>query len=63
MASFMPEKKKIAEEEDKKTEVAVTAKKAPAPTKPREKTSALAPAAPFPHASGAESWKLNENAS
>jgi HSP20 family protein len=44
----MPKKKKPAEgEETKKTEVAVTAKKTPAPSKPREKPTAMAPAAPL----------------
>jgi HSP20 family protein len=42
----MPKKKKPAEgEEAKKTEVAITTKKAP-PSKPKEKPAALAPAAP-----------------
>jgi HSP20 family protein len=42
----MPKKKKPAEEETKKTEVAVTKKKAPAAEKPKEKPTALTPAAP-----------------
>ena len=42
----MPKKKKPAEKEAKKTEVAVTAKKAPASRKPKKKATALAPAAP-----------------
>lgn len=43
----MPKKKKLAEgEENKKTEVAVTTKKAPASRKPKEKPTAIAPAAP-----------------
>jgi HSP20 family protein len=49
MASFMPEKKKISEEKETsmKTEVAVTKKKARAVSKPSEKPSVLAPAAPL----------------
>jgi len=48
MANFMPEKKKSTEgKEGKKTEVAVTASKAPAASKPRGKSTALAPAAPL----------------
>jgi HSP20 family protein len=48
MVNFMPKKKKSAEgEEAKKTEAAVTTKKAPASKKPREKSTALAPAAPL----------------
>jgi HSP20 family protein len=43
----MPRKKKTTGEEAKKTEVAVTAKKVPASIKPREKSTALAPAAPL----------------
>jgi HSP20 family protein len=47
MVNFMPRKKKPTEGEDtKKTEVAVTTKKAPASKKPKEKPTALAPAAP-----------------
>ena len=43
----MPKKKKPAEaEETKKTDVAVTKKKAPAAKKPKEKPTSLAPAAP-----------------
>jgi HSP20 family protein len=42
----MPKKKKPAEKEAKKTEVAVTAKKTPASRKPKKKATALAPAAP-----------------
>lgn len=42
----MPKKKKPAEEETKKTEVEVTTKKAPASTKSKEKTTAIAPPAP-----------------
>jgi len=44
----MPEKKKLAEgEETKKTEVAVTKKKAPASRKPKEKPTVIAPSAPL----------------
>ena len=44
----MPKKKKQTEgEEPKKTEVAVTAKKAPAAKQPRNKPTALAPVAPL----------------
>jgi HSP20 family protein len=44
----MPKKKKPTEgEEAKKTEVAVTSTKAPVASRPREKTSALAPVAPL----------------
>jgi HSP20 family protein len=43
----MPKNKKSTEgEETKKTEVAVTTKKAPASKKPKEKTTAIAPTAP-----------------
>jgi HSP20 family protein len=43
----MPKKKQPTEgEETKKTEVAVTTKKTPASKKPKEKSTALAPAAP-----------------
>lgn len=44
----MPKKKKTSEgEETKKTEVAVTTKKAPATKEPKEKPTALAPAGPL----------------
>lgn len=44
----MPKKKKMREgKKTKKTEVAVKRKKAPAPSKPREKMTVLAPAAPL----------------
>jgi HSP20 family protein len=44
----MPEKKKLAEgEETKKTEVAVTKKKALASRKPKEKPTVIAPSAPL----------------
>ena len=48
MANFMAEKKKpVAEEATKKSEIAVTAKKTPAPIKHRQKPSALAPVTPL----------------
>jgi HSP20 family protein len=43
----MPKKKKLTEEEAKKTEVAVTKKKAPASKKPKEKPAVIAPVAPL----------------
>jgi HSP20 family protein len=43
----MPKKKKPTEEKAKKTEVAVTMKKAPASKKPKEKPVSIAPAAPL----------------
>jgi len=53
----MPRKRKAAEgEETKKTEVAVTTKKAPASKKPKEKPTALAHAAPL------DLWKTFDDA-
>jgi HSP20 family protein len=47
LVEVMPKKKKTAEEEAKKTEVAVKTTKAPTSIKPREKKTAVTPAAPL----------------